>query len=82
MASKIDGTAIAKSIRAGLKAEIEEAQLTNPRFKPNLVIFQGKLLVQWSRDETAVTRANQYSDVQLETGLIPVSSAKSDNQVN
>ncbi|KAJ5572982.1 Formate-tetrahydrofolate ligase FTHFS [Penicillium hetheringtonii] len=40
MASRIDGTAIAKSIRAGLKAEIEQTQLTNPRFKPNLIIFQ------------------------------------------
>jgi methylenetetrahydrofolate dehydrogenase (NADP+)/methenyltetrahydrofolate cyclohydrolase/formyltetrahydrofolate synthetase len=44
MASKIDGTAIAKSIRAGLKAEIEATQETNPRFKPNLVIFQGKIV--------------------------------------
>lgn len=44
MASKIDGTAIAKSIREGLKAEIEQIQVTNPRFKPNLVIFQGELL--------------------------------------
>lgn len=42
MASRIDGTAIAKSIRAGLKAEIEQTQVTNPRFKPNLIIFQGK----------------------------------------
>lgn len=42
MAAKIDGTAIAKSIREGLKTEIEKVQLTNPRFKPNLVIFQGK----------------------------------------
>ncbi|KAJ5357558.1 Formate-tetrahydrofolate ligase FTHFS [Penicillium brevicompactum] len=41
MAAKIDGTAIAKSIRQGLKTEIEHVQVTNPRFKPNLVIFQG-----------------------------------------
>lgn len=41
MAAKIDGTAIAKSIRQGLKTEIEQVQVTNPRFKPNLVIFQG-----------------------------------------
>jgi methylenetetrahydrofolate dehydrogenase (NADP+)/methenyltetrahydrofolate cyclohydrolase/formyltetrahydrofolate synthetase len=41
-AAKIDGTAIAKSIRQGLKTEIEQIQVTNPRFKPNLVIFQGK----------------------------------------
>lgn len=40
-AAKIDGTAIAKSIRQGLKNEIEQIQATNPRFKPNLVIFQG-----------------------------------------
>lgn len=76
MASKIDGTAIAKSIREGLKAEIEKTQVINPRFKPNLVIFQGKLLAQCGSDETAVTMANLYSDVQLETGLIPVSSSK------
>lgn len=43
MASKIDGTAIAKSIREGLKVEIEKTQVTNPRFKPGLVIFQGRL---------------------------------------
>lgn len=41
MATKIDGTAIAKDIRAGLKAEIEQIQQANPRFKPSLVIFQG-----------------------------------------
>jgi methylenetetrahydrofolate dehydrogenase (NADP+)/methenyltetrahydrofolate cyclohydrolase/formyltetrahydrofolate synthetase len=40
-AAKIDGTAIAKSIRQGLKTEIEQIQVSNPRFKPNLVIFQG-----------------------------------------
>ncbi|KAJ5455093.1 hypothetical protein N7475_010214 [Penicillium sp. IBT 31633x] len=40
-AAKIDGTAIAKSIRQGLKNEIEQIQATNARFKPNLVIFQG-----------------------------------------
>lgn len=41
MATKIDGTAIAKGIREGLKTEIEQTQAVNPRFKPNLVIFQG-----------------------------------------
>lgn len=48
MASKIDGTAIAKSIRAGLKDEIVKTQETNPRFKPNLVIFQGKLVLPYT----------------------------------
>lgn len=75
MASKIDGTAIAKSIREGLKAEIEKTQLTNPRFKPNLVIFQGKPFVQWSSDETAVTMTNLYFELQLAIGLTPVSSS-------
>lgn len=42
-ATKIDGTAIAKSIRDGLKTEIEQIQQANPRFKPSLVIFQGEL---------------------------------------
>lgn len=41
MATKIDGTAIARSIREGLKDEILQIQQTNPRFKPSLVIFQG-----------------------------------------
>ena len=40
--TKIDGTAIARSIRERLNAEIKEKQLSNPRFKPSLVIFQGR----------------------------------------
>lgn len=40
-ATKIDGTQIAKSIRAELKTEIQQIQQSNPRFKPSLVIFQG-----------------------------------------
>lgn len=40
-ATKIDGTQIAKNIRAGLKNEIQQIQESNPRFKPSLVIFQG-----------------------------------------
>jgi len=38
--NKIDGTAIAKSIREKLHAQIQETQKTNPRFKPNLKIIQ------------------------------------------
>jgi hypothetical protein len=44
-AKKIDGTAIAKSIREKLHAEVENTQKINPRFKPSLKIIQGKLLV-------------------------------------
>ncbi|KAJ5220313.1 C-1-tetrahydrofolate synthase cytoplasmic [Penicillium chermesinum] len=40
MATKIDGTAIAKGFRESLKSEIESIQAVNPRFKPNLIIFQ------------------------------------------
>jgi hypothetical protein len=40
-ATKIDGTAIAKSIREKLHAEIEATQKVNPRFKPSLKIIQG-----------------------------------------
>ena len=40
--TKIDGTAIARSIREKLNAEIRERQESNPRFKPSLVIFQGE----------------------------------------
>ncbi|KAL0470009.1 C-1-tetrahydrofolate synthase [Neurospora intermedia] len=40
MASKIDGTALAKRIREGLRATIEETKKTNPRFRPCLKIIQ------------------------------------------
>ena len=40
-AQTIDGTAIAKSVRQRLHAEIQKAQQLNPRFKPTLRIIQG-----------------------------------------
>ena len=40
-AAKIDGTAIAKSIRERLGAEIKKKQESNPRYKPSLKIVQG-----------------------------------------
>jgi methylenetetrahydrofolate dehydrogenase (NADP+)/methenyltetrahydrofolate cyclohydrolase/formyltetrahydrofolate synthetase len=39
--TKIDGNAIAKDIREKLKDEITTLQASNPRFRPNLVIYQG-----------------------------------------
>ena len=39
-AEKIDGTAIAKSIREKINAEIKKIQETNPRYKPSLTIIQ------------------------------------------
>ena len=41
VATKLDGTAIAKSIRERLGTEIAEKQKLNPRFKPTLKIVQG-----------------------------------------
>lgn len=40
-AEKIDGTGIAKGIRARLQEEIKKRQETNPRYKPSLTIVQG-----------------------------------------
>ena len=39
-AEKIDGTAIAKSIREEINSEIKKTQQTNPRYKPSLTIVQ------------------------------------------
>jgi hypothetical protein len=43
-ATKIDGTAIAKSIREKLGAKIKERQGANARYKPSLKIVQGEPL--------------------------------------
>lgn len=40
-AQKIDGTAIAKSIRARLHSEIQERKKANPKYIPSLKIIQG-----------------------------------------
>lgn len=40
-ATKIDGTAIAKSIRERLGGYIKEKQAVNPRYRPSLKIVQG-----------------------------------------
>ena len=39
-ATKIDGTAIAKSIRERIASEIQQQQASNPRYKPSLTIVQ------------------------------------------
>lgn len=41
VASKLDGTAIAKGIRERLGQDIADKQKVNPRFKPSLKIIQG-----------------------------------------
>lgn len=44
VATKIDGTAIAKQIRERLNEEIKQKQTVSPRFKPALTIIQGRIL--------------------------------------
>ena len=41
-ATKIDGTAIARSIRERLGAQIQQRQQTNARYRPSLKIVQGE----------------------------------------
>lgn len=45
VANKLDGTAIAKSIRERLGDEIAQKQKVNPRYKPALKIIQGESVV-------------------------------------
>jgi hypothetical protein len=42
MAHRIDGTAIAKAIREKINADIHKKQESDPKYKPSLVIVQGK----------------------------------------
>jgi hypothetical protein len=42
MATKLDGTTIAKNIRARLANEISDKQKLNPKYRPSLKIIQGK----------------------------------------
>ena len=65
-ATKIDGTAIARSIRERLGEQIKQRQQTNPRYRPSLKIVQGEsgdarkgpvavlTMVQWETDQTRV----------------------------
>lgn len=48
VAQKIDGTAIAKSIRERLNSNIKQKQEKNPRYKPSLIIIQGMHLLFFS----------------------------------
>jgi methylenetetrahydrofolate dehydrogenase (NADP+)/methenyltetrahydrofolate cyclohydrolase/formyltetrahydrofolate synthetase len=45
-AQKIDGNAIARSIREKLHEQIDEQQKSNSRFKPSLKIIQGEFTLQ------------------------------------
>ena len=52
---KIDGTAIAKSIREKLGANIREKQEKNPRYRPSLKIVQGEsyaIEAHWGAEDT------------------------------
>lgn len=49
VATKIDGTAIARKVRERLQAEIAQKKSVNPRFQPSLKIIQGA----WARTRSA-----------------------------
>lgn len=49
VATKIDGTAIARKVRERLQAEIAHKKSVNPRFQPSLKIIQGA----WARTRSA-----------------------------
>ena len=57
VATKIDGTAIAKSIRERLCAEVAAKQKLNPRYQPCLKIIQG---VSWSLVLLSASSIAQY----------------------
>jgi hypothetical protein len=63
---KIDGTAIAKSIREKLGAKIKERQEKNPRYRPSLKIVQGE-----SHAIEADGRIRNANRRQLATGQTP-----------
>lgn len=52
-ATKIDGTAIAKSIRERLGGYIQQKQGVNPRYRPSLKIVQGRHPITSRRAEAA-----------------------------
>ena len=46
-AHRIDGTAIAKAIREKINADIHHKQDSDSKYKPSLVIVQGKRFLQY-----------------------------------
>ncbi|KAG4029611.1 hypothetical protein MFRU_015g01480 [Monilinia fructicola] len=78
-ATKIDGTAIAKKIREKIHAQIDEAQKTNPRFKPSLKIIQ----VGDRSDSTTYVRMKLKAaqEAAIECELIPFPETASEAEV-
>lgn len=70
VAAKIDGNAIAKSIRERLHEEIREKQSSNPRYRPALRIIQGASRLP----RTTFLPANSFK--QSATALTPVSNRR------
>ncbi|EDO01420.1 hypothetical protein SS1G_03895 [Sclerotinia sclerotiorum 1980 UF-70] len=78
-ATKIDGTAIAKKIREKIHAEIDDAQKTNPRFKPSLKIIQ----VGDRSDSTTYVRMKLKAaqEAAIECELIPFPETATEAEV-
>jgi hypothetical protein len=62
-ATKIDGTATAKEIRESIRADIENTQKANPRYKPSLKIIQVGERSDSSELFFLQTSLTQYYDV-------------------
>jgi hypothetical protein len=69
-ATKIDGTAIAKSIRERLGGYIKEKQATNPRYRPSLKIVQGASSITYAAIERA-TGSTSTDSIQSATAPTP-----------
>ncbi|KAI9643013.1 tetrahydrofolate synthase [Ciborinia camelliae] len=78
-ATKIDGTAIAQKIREKIHAQIDDAQKTNPRFKPSLKIIQ----VGDRSDSTTYVRMKLKAarEAAIECELIPFPETATEAEV-
>jgi methylenetetrahydrofolate dehydrogenase (NADP+) / methenyltetrahydrofolate cyclohydrolase / formyltetrahydrofolate synthetase len=73
LGQKIDGTAIAKTIRERIHAQIHEAQRSNPRYKPSLKIVQVGDRADSSTYVRMKLKAAEEADIKCE--LIHLSSS-------
>ena len=70
---KIDGTAIAKRIREQIHAQIQEAQRSNPRYKPSLKIVQVGDRADSSTYVRMKLKAAEEADIKCELIHLPSS---------
>ncbi|KAI9849946.1 MAG: tetrahydrofolate synthase [Sclerophora amabilis] len=72
-ATKIDGTAIAKGIRARLGEDIKKIQEKNPRYRPSLTIIQGtyvRMKLKAAEEANIICTLSQYDESITEAELL------------